>query len=157
MKQLSLLICMLAAPAILHAQGTNPIAAARQAGGSTAVPNTVWANGGVTGGIPNITTQCGSTISAPSSSAAINAAIQSCTNGFVSLAAGSFNIGSGGIVMKTGVVLRGQGMSTILNMTGTVGSSHWYWGGGSCAVVFTGGYISGAVDQGVPPVTSVTS
>lgn len=148
---------MLAAGVMLRAQGTNPIAGARQAGGSTAVPNTVWANSGVVGGIPNITTQCGSTISAPSSSAAINAAIQACTNGFVSLAAGTFNIGSGGIVMKTGVVLRGQGRATILNMTGTVGSSHWYWGGGSCSLVFTGGYLSGATDQGVPPVAGVTS
>jgi len=117
----------------------------------------MWAGSGVVGGIPNVTTQCGSTISAPSSSSAINSAIQSCNNGFVSLGAGTFNIGSGGIVMKSGVVLRGQGMSTILNLTGTVGSSHWYWGGGACSVVFHGGYINSAIDQGVPPVTSVSN
>jgi hypothetical protein len=148
---------MLAAGAALQAQSTNPIAGARQPGGTTSVPNPMWAGTGVVGGIPNITTQCGSTISAPSSSSAINSAIQACNNGFVSLGAGTFNIGSGGIVMKTGVVLRGQGMSTILNMTGTVGSSHWYWGGGSCSLVFSGGYLNSAVDQGVPPVTSVGS
>ena len=157
MRRLCLSMLMLAAMTGLHAQNTNPIAGARQPGGTTSLPNPMWAASGVVGGIPNITNQCGSTISAPSSSSAINSAIQSCNNGFVSLGAGTFNIGSGGIVMKTGVVLRGQGMSTILNMTGTVGSSRWYWGGGACSLVFAGGYINSAVDKGVPPVTSVAS
>lgn len=157
MRRLCLLACVLAAGIVLPAQSTNPIAGARQAGGTTTVPNPMWAASGVVGGIPQVNTQCGSTISPPSSSSAINSAIQACNNGFVSLAAGTFNIGSGGIVMKSGVVLRGQGMSTILNMTGTVGSARWYWGAGTCSVVFAGGYINSAVDQGVPPVTSVGS
>ena len=144
-----------AAVAVLPAQSANPIAGARQPGGTTSIPNPIWASTGVVGGIPNVTTQCGSTISPPSSSSAINAAIQACNNGFVSLGAGTFNIGSGGIVMKSGVVLRGQGMSTILNITGTVGSSKWFWGGGSCSLVFTGGFLSSAADRGVPPVTGV--
>ena len=142
MRRLCVLICILAAAIGLRAQTTNPDRGGTAAGGHDRATKHHVVDSGVVGGIPDVTTQCGTTIAPPSSAAAINAAIQACNNGFVSLAAGTFNIGDGGIVMKTGVVLRGQGMSTILNMTGTVGSAHWYWGGGACSLVFTGGYLN---------------
>jgi len=77
---------------------------------------------GVSGGIPNRTTQCGSTIAAYTGTAAtINTAISSCTpNQFVSLGAGTFNLSSGiDFTGTNNVTLRGQGAnSTFLVFTG---------------------------------------
>jgi hypothetical protein len=69
-----------------------------------------WSNAGVVGGIPSLTwTQCGSTIAAGASAATINSAIQSCTaSHYILLNSGTFNLTTG-LVMKTGVVVRGMG------------------------------------------------
>jgi hypothetical protein len=79
-----------------------------------------WSSAGVVGGIPSATwTQCGTTKSAGASAATINSAIQACSaNTYVQLGAGTFNLTTG-IVMKTGVVLRGMGADqTFLNFSG---------------------------------------
>lgn len=76
-----------------------------------------WTKAGVAGGIPTITTQCGSTIAPYGSSGSyaspstINAAIQSCASGqYVHLGTGDFYL-SAGITWagKSGVVIRGDG------------------------------------------------
>jgi Pectate lyase superfamily protein len=145
---------MLAATALLRAQTASVIAGPRQPGGTTTVPNPMWAAAGVTGGIPNVTTPCGSQLAASSSAAQFNTAISNCSSsggGVVSLAAGTFNL-SGGINMKSNVVLRGQGMSTVLKFTSAAGGT-WYWG---TAVVGFQGPVGGTTD-GVPPIASAPS
>ena len=81
-----------------------------------------WTQAGIPGGIPNRTTQCGSTIAAYNGSAAtINTAITNCASGqYVSLGAGTFNLSSGiNFGGKNNVTLRGQGAnSTFLVFTG---------------------------------------
>jgi hypothetical protein len=81
-----------------------------------------WTNAGIPGGIPNRTTQCGSTIAPYSGSAStINTAIANCTAGdYVSLGAGTFNLSSGiDFTQHSNVTLRGQGAnSTFLVFTG---------------------------------------
>ena len=76
-----------------------------------------WTRAGVVGGIPSASwRQCGSTISAGSSAETINRTIAACkptspyrTGGrYVLLAGGTFNL-STGIVLKSGVALRGMG------------------------------------------------
>src|SRR5215831_16417664 len=75
-----------------------------------------WSGDGVPGGIPSSSwTQCGPTVSAYGSSGAyaspstVNNAINNCgPNTFVLLGNGNFYL-NGGIVMKTGVALRGGG------------------------------------------------
>lgn len=135
--------------------GSNLIAATRQPGGGTTDINTMWTNSGVVGGIPTITTIC-TTLSAPSSASAINTAITNCSNaggGVVVLNSGTFT-GNGAINLKTNVVLRGQGMGTILNMTSDAGSS-WGFGGGTGAVTMVGNFPEAA--DGVPPLEGVPS
>src|SRR5439155_4039121 len=73
---------------------------------------TDWTHAGITGGIPNGRTQCGSPIAAYSGTAApINSAIASCgANQFVQLGSGTFNLSSGiGFAGKNNVTLRGNG------------------------------------------------
>ena len=88
-----------------------------------------WTQAGVPGGIPNRTTQCGSTIAAYSGSAsAINTALSSCgPNTYVLLGAGTFTL-STGISLKSNVTLRGQGANStfIQYAAGTSGAACGY-------------------------------
>src|SRR5262249_20768079 len=105
-----------------------------------------WSTAGVTGGIPNITRQCGATLPSSSTRSQINAAIESCASGgigYVLLGPGTFNL-DGPPILKTNVELRGSGMSTILNVTNDLGST-WYWGGRAGALIIAGDF-SGATD-----------
>ncbi|MGA9143895.1 MAG: hypothetical protein WA664_05780 [Candidatus Acidiferrales bacterium] len=81
-----------------------------------------WSQGtGIPGGVPNYTTQCGSTIAPYSGTAAtINSAIASCPTGqFVHLGTGTFNISNTIVFAGHGVVLRGDGpLKTILKFNG---------------------------------------
>lgn len=86
-----------------------------------------WTAAGIPGGVPAITTQCGSTISpygtsgSYASPSTINAAIQSCPSGqYVSLGAGDFYLNAGiSWNGKSGVVVRGQGAKlTTLHFNG---------------------------------------
>lgn len=89
-----------------------------------------WTHAGVVGGIPSASwKQCGVTIPAGSSAATINSAIAVCkptlpyrTGGrYVLLARGMFNL-STGIIMKSGVALRGMGADqTFLMFSGNNG------------------------------------
>jgi hypothetical protein len=91
-----------------------------------------WSKAGVVGGIPSASwAQCGSTISAGSSAATIQSAINSCpANHYVQLGAGTFNL-TNGLSMRSNVVLRGMGASqTTLSFTGTVGC--FYGGAAIC-------------------------
>ena len=129
-----------------------------------------WTQAGVSGGIPSITTQCGSTIPPYGSSgsyaspATINNAIAACPSGsFVSLGSGDFYL-SGGITWSgiSGVVLRGQGANNThlhfsgINPCGGLGAvaclidnspvyqdSTQVQPGGSQAANWTGGYSAG--------------
>src|SRR5262249_37749776 len=88
---------------------------------------TDWSTAGVTGGIPNRTTVC-VTLNPGVTAAQINSAIASCPGGqVVQLGAGTFNLSATIIFNRSDVTLRGQGMSTILNFTGSGGSN--YYGG----------------------------
>lgn len=142
---------------IFHIPQTGALlAAARQAGGSTATPNTYWNDTGVSGGIPFTMTKCGSTLATTTTSAQLNTAITSCNSGgggYVELAAGTFTL-STGFIVKSNVVVRGQGMSTLLNINGGVGGSNWSWAGGACSIAMQG---SGYTADAVPPIGSAAS
>jgi hypothetical protein len=86
-----------------------------------------WTKAGVTGGIVSSTSQCGSTIPAGSSAATINSAIQGCgPQQYVLLAPGTYNL-STGIVMKSGVTLRGAGPDqTFLVFSGADPCGGWF-------------------------------
>jgi hypothetical protein len=83
---------------------------------------------GVPGGIPTNRVQCGATIPAGATYATINNAINNCTNGFVLLSAGTYNLSQDLKIYKSNVTLRGAGAgSTIINGTVEIGSSDpWY-------------------------------
>lgn len=121
-----------------------------------------WTRAGVVGGIPNRTTVC-ATLNPGTTAAQINAAIQACPAGqVVTLNAGTYNLSDDGIVMKTGVTLRGAGADkTLLVFTATTycnnqnacicfaGSTEW--GGDTRALAhgsnyadWTGGYAQGS-------------
>ena len=111
-------------------------------------------NPGVVGGIPSEPwTQCGSTIAAygssasPASPSTINTAISGCSsNTYVLLGAGTFYLNSG-IVMKSGVELRGSGT----NSTFIVTSGNNSCNGGQASICFLGGaeyYGSASVQPG---------
>lgn len=140
-----------------------------------------WTQAGVAGGIPTISTPCGSTIAAYGTSGSyaspstINSAITACTSGdFVSLGTGDFYL-NGGIdwAGKSGVVVRGQGaVSTRLHFSniascGGLGavacirdSSPVYQDstavqpGQSQAASWTGGYTVGATSLTIASVGS---
>jgi len=81
-----------------------------------------WQTAGVDGGIPSVTT-IHANIPAGSTAAQINSAISTCeSNEVVLLGSGTFNL-TGPIYIegRHGVVLRGQGRSTLLNFTGSGG------------------------------------
>jgi hypothetical protein len=120
-----------------------------------------WTHAGVVGGIPARTTAC-STLSPGATAAQINAAIQACPTGqVVMLGAGTYNISDDGIVMKSGVTLRGAGADkALLVFTATnycnnqqaaicfAGSTEWggdarALAGGSNYADWTGGYAQG--------------
>lgn len=138
---------------VTAASSSSLIAAARQPGGGTTDLNALWANSGVVGGIPTVSTIC-TTLSAPSSASAINTAIANCSSaggGAVVLNSGTFTA-NGGINLKNNVVLRGVGMGTILNFTSTSGSA-WGFNGGSGALTMVGAFPEAA--DGVPPLEGV--
>jgi len=122
---------------------------------------------GVVGGIPSGGwTQCGSTISAGASAAAINSAIASCSaSHFVLLGPGTFNLTTG-IIMKPSIALRGSGPdSTFLVFSGGnpcggeggqvcfMDSNGYYYGstsvapGGANSATFCGTATSGACNN----------
>lgn len=150
----------IAPPVIPPVGGDSILAAARQAGGGTVVPNVAWANAGVVGGIPSAswtrcTTGTGTSILASSSTAAqINTAITGCNaNHYVELGAGTFTV-AGAIKLVSNVALRGQGMSTDLNITSDAGSN-WGFAGGSGTVTMVGNFPEAA--DGIPPLEGVPS
>jgi hypothetical protein len=117
-----------------------------------------WTHAGVVGGIPTRTTVC-ATLNPGATAAQINSAIQACPTGqVVTLNAGTYNISDSGIVMKTGITLRGAGADqTLLVFTATTycnnqnacicfaGSNEWggdarALAGGSNYADWTGGY-----------------
>ncbi|MGB8296143.1 MAG: hypothetical protein WCG85_12020 [Polyangia bacterium] len=121
-----------------------------------------WTHVGVVGGIPTRSTVC-ATLNPGAMAAQINSAIQACPAGqVVMLGAGTYSISDSGIVMKTGVTLRGAGADkTLLIFTATtycnnqnacvcfVGSNEWggdtrALAGGSNYADWTGGYAQGS-------------
>ncbi len=121
-----------------------------------------WSHAGVTGGIPARTTIC-STLNPGASAAQINATVKACPTGqVVMLSAGTYNISDDGIVMKSGVTLRGAGADqTLLIFTAVnycnnqnacicfAGSNEWGGDtralpGGTNAADWTGGYAQGS-------------
>lgn len=87
-----------------------------------------WSTAGIPGGIPNITAQCGSilTPSGGDDTATIQATLNGCSAGtFLQLAAGTFKVAptvANGIIIPTGVVLRGMGADQTIIQT-AVGSA----------------------------------
>jgi hypothetical protein len=134
----------------------NPIAAARLPGNTAAVPNPMWASAGAT--IVTGRPQCGSTLPASSTVAQINTAISNCaaahplpdTGGMVVLGAGTFTVNAA-ILNRSNVTLRGQGMSTILNVTSTNGSN-WQWH--DAAITMVGGWTA---SDGAPTTATAPS
>jgi hypothetical protein len=140
-----------------------------------------WTKAGVPGGVPTISTQCGTTVAAYGSSSsyaspsAINSAIQSCPAGqFVHLGTGDFYLNSG-ITWngKSGVVVRGDGAGlTKLHFNGVdscgglggvacmIDGGYVYQDssqvqpGGSQAASWTGGYTSGSTTLTIANVGS---
>ncbi|HTQ02381.1 MAG TPA: hypothetical protein VMI54_00940 [Polyangiaceae bacterium] len=121
-----------------------------------------WTHAGVVGGIPTRTTLC-ATLNPGVTAAAINDAIQACPAGqVVMLSAGTYNLSDDGIVMKSGVTLRGAGADqTLLVFSATTycnnqdacicfaGSNEWGGDaralpGGSNYADWTGGYAQGS-------------
>lgn len=98
---------------------------------------TDWSQAGVPGGVPRRTTIC-ATLNPGATAADINAAIASCPSGqVVQLGAGTFNLSGALNIRRSDVTLRGQGMSTVLNFTGSSGSS-FYWGSALITVQHSG-------------------
>lgn len=96
-----------------------------------------WKNAGlaVTGGIPNRTTQCGSTLNpsgltppvASDDAVNLNAAIAACTAGqFIQLGSGTFNFANSElpIVLNKGITIRGNG-STVGTCDASTGTPCW--------------------------------
>ncbi len=121
-----------------------------------------WSRAGVEGGIPARTTVC-ATLNPGVTAAQINAAIASCPDGqVVSLGAGTYDLSDDGIVMKSGVTLRGAGADATLlvftannycsNLQAAIcfsGTNDWSGAsqtqpGASNAADWTGGYAQGA-------------
>ena len=121
-----------------------------------------WTRAGVTGGIPSRTATC-ATLNPGATGAQINTAIQACPSGqVVVLTAGTYNISDTGIVMKSGVTLRGAGADkTLMVFTATTycnnqnacicfaGSNEWGGDaralpGGSNYADWTAGYAQGS-------------
>jgi hypothetical protein len=87
-----------------------------------------WSTAGVVGGIPPRTLIC-QTMTAASSLAAINTAIQNCPNGqAVRLSAGTYTL-AGALVGKSGVTIRGDGANQTLINTTDHGFCNGLWTG----------------------------
>jgi hypothetical protein len=101
-----------------------------------------WSQAGAASVIPTRTTVCAS-LSASTTAAQINSAIQNCPAGqVVKLGAGNFIL-STGLVMKSNVTLRGSGANqTFLVMNGLNGCTGWY---ASICVAGSGSYYGGTV------------
>lgn len=136
----------------------NPIAASRQPGANTSVPNTVWAASGLESGygtgLSRCTTGTGtSIISAYTGTAAtINTAITGCDSGhYVELGSGTFTLSTAVILGSNGVSLRGQGAdSTILKINGdTSGCGLFYAEVVRMCTGTAGGHL-GTTDGGGP-------
>jgi hypothetical protein len=135
-----------------------------------------WTVVGIPGGIPDAAwTQLGSTIAAGASAATINSALSGCSNQYVLLGAGTFNLTST-INVPANCVLRGSGPnSTTLKFSNVSGSgcggigcniylgpssNTFYIGssqvqpGGSNAATWSGGYSQGASSITVSSVGS---
>jgi hypothetical protein len=123
-----------------------------------------WSKAGVVGGIQNRTAVC-ATLNPGATAGQINSAIAACPSGqVVMLNAGTYNLADDGIVMKSGVTLRGAGADqTLLNFTTSngcigvwasvcfLGSEEWAGGwdtqpGDQNAADWTGGYAKGATE-----------
>lgn len=107
---------------------------------------TIGTNVGVRGGIPSRTTVY-TTISAPSSSAAINAALAACPAGqVVLLGPGTFDISAAALQVPSNVTLRGSGIGiTILQSSGSGIMIHFNGAGSpSSAGSITAGYTKGS-------------
>lgn len=149
-----LLVLLLACtPLAAHPQAWSGIIDTTRASGN-------WGSAGVSGGIPTRTTVC-TTESAGVSYSQINTDIQNCPSGeVVYLNAGTYKL-AGGIVMKSGVTLRGAGASqtflifssdSACNGEGadvcvmgenTYSGSGWAQPGGTQAATWSGGYSQG--------------
>jgi hypothetical protein len=136
-----------------------------------------WSQAGVVGGIPMRTTVC-ATINPGATAGQINAAITACPDGqVVLLTAGTYSISDDGIVMKSGVTLRGAGADKTLlafsttnycsNLSAAIcfsGTNDWSGGantqpGGANAADWTGGYAQGSTQITLSNVggTGITS
>jgi hypothetical protein len=123
-----------------------------------------WSLAGVVGGIPTRTTVCAS-LNPGASAAQINSAIANCPSGqVVTLSVGTYSISDDGIVMQSGVTLRGAGADKTLlvfsttnycsNLSAAIcfsGTNDWSGGantqpGGANAADWTGGYAQGATE-----------
>jgi hypothetical protein len=121
-----------------------------------------WSQAGVVGGVPTRTTVC-ATLNPGATAAQINAAIAACPSGqVVSLTAGTYALSDDGVVMKSGVTLRGAGADKTLlvfsttnycsNLSAAIcfsGTNDWSGGantqpGGANAADWTGSYAQGA-------------
>lgn len=116
----------------LQAQAVDVFPVSRRGG----LPNNLWTSAGISGGIPAVTTIF-TNLSAGVTVAQINTAIQNCpSNQVVKLAAGTYNLGNGVVILnKNGVVLRGSTNAagfptTILNNVAFQNTSYYYPGGG---------------------------
>jgi hypothetical protein len=135
---LSIILLLLCCPICSHGQAWSGIISTSRA--------IDWTTAGVHGGIPSITTQCGSTIAAYGSSTSfaspstINNAIQSCPAGqYVHLGTGDFYLNNGiNWNGKSGVVVRGDGADlTKVHFNNVDGCG----GLGGVACMIDGGYV----------------
>ena len=123
-----------------------------------------WSQAGVVGGVPARTTVC-ATLNPGATATQINAAITACPSGqVVSLTAGTYSISDDGVVMKSGVTLRGAGADKTLlvfsttnycsNLSAAIcfsGTNDWSGGastqpGAANAADWTGGYGQGSTE-----------
>ena len=132
-----------------------------------------WSNAGVVGGIPSGSwTQCGSTITPPSSSTAVNAAIAACGNNqYVLLGPGTFTLSTGiDFAGRSNVALRGSGADQTIIQFGSTGngchggygawvdiciySADGNWSGGASNTAnWTAGYTPGTTSITLSSVT----
>lgn len=148
MKKILLLITVMLACQSAYAQLYSGVLDAQRATDN-------WASAGVVGGIPTPARTCAN-LTTSDSLATINTAISNCSSGastvgVVNLAAGTYNL-AGAINLKSWVVLKGAGQSTILNLTNKTGSN-WIWGGGSGMLTMIGPWVSWS--DGTPPMEGV--
>lgn len=115
-----------------------------------------WTQVGIPGGIPTRTAIC-ATVTTSNTTAQIQAAIDSCTDGqVVSFGSGTFNITS--IYVRKPITLRGQGPnSTYLNVTGNITLGADYWGASGNPQNWTGGLTRGSTVLTVASTTGMAA